>query len=173
MSEAELRSRYVWDHPNFEQFQCDRLSPEQFHTHFQEMLRVTVPYDDFIRGWTAIYAELYSDVVDAITRLKPDVVAVAYTNTDPIHERIWIERYPELKGLFKRIYISSQLGFRKPERRGFEHILTEWKARPEQALFFDDDRLNVDAAKQLGMTAVLVKGPQDVRRSLMPFGLLR
>jgi len=172
LSEAELKSRYVWDHPTFELFQRGEVSAQQFHSHVCELLQTSLSYEDFVRGWTSIYAELYDDVVNAIANLKADIIRVAYTNTDSIHETIWLERYWELSRIFARVYISSRLGFRKPEPRGFKHILDEWQVKAERAVFFDDDPTYADAAKALGITAVLVHQPQDVVRSLIAFNML-
>jgi len=66
LSEAELKSRYVWDHPTFELFQRGEVSAQQFHSHVCELLQTSLSYEDFVRGWTSIYAELYDDVVNAI-----------------------------------------------------------------------------------------------------------
>ena len=118
------------------------------------------------------WRDLYDEVVTAIANLKPDIIRVAYTNTDPIHETIWMDRYPELSRVFAHIYISSRLGFRKPETPGFQHILDAWHVTPEQAVFFDDDRINVEAARKFGMTAVQVQKRHDVISHLKVFKML-
>ena len=48
---------------------------------------------------------------------------------------------------------------RKPEERIYSHLLEELEMEPENVLFLDDNRLNVDAARACGMQVIEVKQP--------------
>ena len=51
---------------------------------------------------------------------------------------------------------SCEVGMRKPERRIFDHVCTVLGVTPAETVFLDDMQVNVDAAAQLGFTAILV-----------------
>ena len=51
---------------------------------------------------------------------------------------------------------SCEVGMRKPERRIFDHACTVLGVTPAETVFLDDMQVNVDAAAQLGFTAILV-----------------
>jgi len=69
----------------------------------------------------------------------------------------WGNDYPRdgWDEMFDVVVISGEVGMRKPEPRIFEHTLALLAMRPEECVFVDDLRHNVDAAVDLGMVGVL------------------
>ena len=57
--------------------------------------------------------------------------------------------------MFDVIVISGEVGMRKPERRIFEHTLTQLRLQPVECVFVDDHDGNIRAASQLGVVGVL------------------
>ena len=49
---------------------------------------------------------------------------------------------------------SYQLGIAKPDPAIYRHLLDKLGTRPEETLFLDDKRINIEAAKSLGMLAI-------------------
>ena len=64
--------------------------------------------------------------------------------------------------VFRAVYISSDMGMRKPSENIFKHVLDLWKVSSSQAVFFDDFEENVVGARQIGIDAVLVKSDKTV-----------
>jgi len=64
------------------------------------------------------------------------------------------------------VFTSHEIGHRKPHPATFEHVLAAIDAPAAEVLLFDDLAPNVAAAQALGLQAVLVKGPEDVRSAL-------
>jgi 2-haloacid dehalogenase len=73
---------------------------------------------------------------------------------------------------FDFAFSSHPLGELKPDEGVFCRVMSELHVEPSRLLFFDDSRLNVDAAAQLGIGAFLVDGLDDTRRVLIEEGLL-
>lgn len=69
-------------------------------------------------------------------------------------------------GYFSRMFFSSTLHMIKPERAIFEHVLSELGAPPDQVTFIDDAPANVEAARELGMNALLHTPGIDLQREL-------
>ena len=69
----------------------------------------------------------------------------------------WGNDYPRdgWDEMFDVVVISGEVGMRKPEPRIFEHTLALLGLRPEECVFVDDLRHNIDAAVALGMVGVL------------------
>ena len=69
----------------------------------------------------------------------------------------WGNDYPRdgWDEMFDVVVISGEVGMRKPEPRIFEHTLDLMALRPQECVFVDDLRDNVDAAVALGMVGVL------------------
>jgi putative hydrolase of the HAD superfamily len=69
----------------------------------------------------------------------------------------WGNRYPRdgWDEMFDVVVISGEVGLRKPEPEIFELTCTRLGVPPASCVFVDDLPLNVEAAAELGMTAVL------------------
>jgi putative hydrolase of the HAD superfamily len=61
------------------------------------------------------------------------------------------------------------LGLRKPEAAAFHYVVAFIGSEPETTLFFDDTRENVDAARDIGMSAIHVRGIADIRSNVTEF----
>lgn len=84
-------------------------------------------------------------------------VSPRYTNTNRLHTHFWPEEYPEVRAAADHIYLSQDLGMRKPEARIYQHVLQKEGFSAADAVFFDDNADNIEGANQLGITSILVK----------------
>ena len=46
-------------------------------------------------------------------------------------------------------FASYKIGFVKPEKEAFAYVLDQLKCEPSEILFFDDHRVNVEAAYEM------------------------
>jgi len=65
----------------------------------------------------------------------------------------------DVEKLFDVVVNSAFVGMRKPEERIYTHLLEELEMEPENVLFLDDNRLNVDAARARGIQVIEVTEP--------------
>jgi HAD superfamily hydrolase (TIGR01509 family) len=70
--------------------------------------------------------------------------------------------------LFDILVDSSELGIRKPDPRIYRHTLAELGGvSAQEAVFLDDYRANVEAARRLGMHGIVVgSDPADALAEL-------
>jgi putative hydrolase of the HAD superfamily len=76
----------------------------------------------------------------------------------------WIHRFDVLVWSF-------QLGIAKPDPAIYRHTLDELGSRPEETLFIDDKRENVEAARALGIQAIQYSTVERLRADLIATGL--
>lgn len=65
----------------------------------------------------------------------------------------WTDIRKDLYGFdkyFKKLFISVEVGKKKPDPDIFEHFLEETGLKSEECLFVDDAERNIETAKQLG-----------------------
>lgn len=78
----------------------------------------------------------------------------AISNTNAVHVA-WLDAHvPELNE-FELVIMSNEVGLLKPDPEIFDLALEILDAQPAQALYIDDLAENVEAARQLGMGAIL------------------
>lgn len=77
-----------------------------------------------------------------------------------IEEKLRLSRY------LQWTFVSWRTGLRKPAREAFLNAAETLGVGPGQCLFIDDRPVNVEAARQVGMDAVLMKSADQLRREL-------
>ena len=83
------------------------------------------------------------------------------TNNVREWEAKWRAKLP-IDEIFELVVDSAWVGMRKPEREIYELTLEKLGAvAPKECLFVDDNELNVAAARDLGMTAVLFESNEQ------------
>lgn len=63
---------------------------------------------------------------------------------------------------FDHVFLSHEVGMLKPNPAIYRHTLNELGVRPEAAVFIDDDRTNINAAKSLGIHSILYTNADQV-----------
>jgi putative hydrolase of the HAD superfamily len=97
------------------------------------------------------------------------LTAILSNMGDTVHESLkrefaWLERFDVLVW-------SYQLGIAKPDAAIYLHLLKELGVKPEEALFLDDRKANIEAARALGMQGIVFTSVTDLRRDLIDAGL--
>jgi putative hydrolase of the HAD superfamily len=82
-----------------------------------------------------------------------------------------IEREFKWLALFDVLVWSFQLHMAKPDPKIYFHTLARLGTRPEETLFIDDKRVNIEAAVALGMKAVEFTTVGRLREDLLAAGL--
>ncbi len=123
-------------------------------------------------GWNAILVREIGETVRLLDAIRPEVPRYALSNTNPAHLQELQRAFAALLARFRRVFVSHEIGHRKPDRAAFEHVLREIALPAHEVLLFDDLPANVAAARACGMQAVQVRGPQDVREGLRRRGLI-
>ena len=71
--------------------------------------------------------------------------------------------------MYKRQHLTGRI---KPDVDAFEHVLDSLGCPPAQVLFLDDNLLNVEAARSIGMHAARACGPAEAQAVLTHFGII-
>lgn len=75
--------------------------------------------------------------------------------------------------LFEGIVVSGMENTRKPYSPIYEILLDRYQLEAEKCLFIDDNKDNVDAAKNLGMVAIHFKNPNQLNEELLQLRILK
>ena len=111
-------------------------------------------------------AIVYSDVLEFAKKLKKDGYKIAIlSNTISAHEKVCIN-----KGVtepFDHIFLSYQVGLRKPDPKFYYYVLDKLGVKPTEALFIDDIKENVEAASNLGIRTIWADHPATIVEKAM------
>jgi putative hydrolase of the HAD superfamily len=62
--------------------------------------------------------------------------------------------HQKLESYFEKMYLSCEIGLRKPDPAIFTHVCEEQGLNPEKTLFIDDSPQHVEGAKAAGLKTV-------------------
>jgi len=164
----ELRAKFSFDAP-YERHERGEIGERDYYAALRESLGIALTDEQLAEGWGAIFADEIPETVGLLRSIRGNVPLYAFSNSNAAHARLWRRRFAAALAVFDRIFVSCELGARKPERAAFEAIARAIGVPLERILFFDDTRENVEGARAAGLQAVLVKSPRDVREALRPW----
>jgi len=97
---------------------------------------------------------------------------MATLNNEPREFNDYRIQHFGLPELFSAFFSSCYLGVRKPMLEAYRKALAISQRLPEESLFIDDSLANIQAARALGMNAILYVDAADLRTNLEKLGLL-
>ena len=167
----ELRYRFELDEA-YEKHERGEINASEYFAHLRNVLELEANDSEIVVGWNAIFLDEIVETVNYISAIKNQMPCFAFTNSNPTHQVCWSSSFPRVVESFHRIFVSSELGLRKPEREAFEAIADATGISLNAMLFFDDTEENVRGAEAVGMQAIHVKGHLDVQQALSTISAL-
>ncbi|MBE5253942.1 glucose-1-phosphatase [Mixta mediterraneensis] len=159
---ASLQSHFRMDE-EFEQHERGEISDEAFAAALCEKLEISLSYEQFTAGWQALFVGVRADTLALLNKLRAKGHRVVIlSNTNKLHCAFWPTQYPDVQQAVDKLYLSQNLGMRKPEARIYQHVLDTEGVAADQAIFFDDNAQNIEAARALGIESVLVTDSKTV-----------
>lgn len=148
---SEATKNFETGKSSFEEFACAiisefkvKLTPEEIKKNFCAIIGLPKPK----------FFELFSE-------LKKNFNLSVLSNTNQPHVQYLKSKY-NLFGAFDHLFFSYEIGLLKPFPEIFIYVIEALKSKPEDILFFDDCKLNVNAAAKLGINSFAVTSPQEI-----------
>ena len=160
-----IRSRFSFDDA-YERHERGELPARDYFAALRASLKIDLSDAELTAGWNAIYLGEVAGIRSLLGALAGRLPLYGFTNSNPTHQAFWTPRYAEVLKSFRRVFVSSEMGLRKPEAAAFAAISREIGVPLERILFFDDTAVNVEGARAIGMPAVLVRSLDDVMKAL-------
>ncbi len=122
--------------------------------------------------WEEMLGGPISDTVEILKKAvaHPDYRVLALTNWSAETFPIAQERYDFLHW-FDGIVVSGTEKCIKPDPKIYNILFDRYNLIPEESLFIDDNKNNVEASEKLGMSAILCISPSQVKADLEKCGI--
>jgi putative hydrolase of the HAD superfamily len=163
-----LATLFTFDEP-YERHERGEIGELDYYAALRRSLAIDIDDDELRAGWRAVFTEPVHETVSLLEKLKDRVPLYAFSNSNAAHQAVWSRKFRQALANFRRVFVSSEMGLRKPERASFDLIAREIGVAPGRILFFDDTLANVEGARHAGLQAVRVGGPDDVRNAVRPW----
>jgi len=163
-----LRQRFAFD-AHYERHERGEIDARAYYDSLRRSLGVELPHEVFDAGWKAIFPGAVEPTIALLRELHGRIPLYLFSNTNLAHREEWAATFATALEPFDRMFTSCEIGARKPEPAAFRHVAREIGVPLESILFFDDTEENVIGARAVGMPAVHVREPADVRRAVAPW----
>jgi len=160
-----LSSRAVRD------FESGRSTPDRFADTMITEFHLPVSSERFLTEFVRWPKGTYAGTEPLLAKLSRHFSLGVLSNTNELHwQRINLEM--NFIHFFDWTFPSHLTGRLKPDQDTFRHAADASGCPPDRILFFDDNRINVDGARAIGMTGYTVSGVSGVAQKLKDLGLL-
>ena len=143
----------------------------------EERIALFPQYEDWIRmyygRWGEMLGESIQGTVDLLKQCvdSPALKVVALTNWSAETFPIALKKFDFLQW-FEGIVVSGEEMTRKPFPDIYQITLKRFDLKPEQSLFIDDNKRNIEAAKALGIRCIHFSSPQQLEKELKKLNVL-
>ena len=161
LSFEELRDTFQHDLA-YQRHETGEISTKDYFNSLRASLKLDAGNQQIAAGWNAIFVGEISQTVQAVRKARAKYPCYVFTNSNPSHQLVCRARFPDVFTTFDRIFVSSDIGLRKPQRAAFAFISCAVGVPAGSILFFDDLLENVTGALEAGFLAVHVRSPADV-----------
>jgi putative hydrolase of the HAD superfamily len=168
VSAETIKSRFRIDE-SYERHEKGEIGASEYFDALRDTLGITLSDEQFAAGWNTIFEQESPEVFDLMQRLSARIPIYAFSNSNAVHQEFWERKYAKTLALFREVFVSCELGLRKPEAAAFRQVAACIGSEPEKVLFFDDTHENVDGARNIGMPAIQVRSITDIRTNVREF----
>lgn len=134
-------------------------------------LNINVPHEELIKAYEEEGRNIkyYKNVVNFAHSLKDRCEIAILSNLLPLDKKRINDQYDLSK--FNHVYLSFELGLRKPDPKIYEYVQKDIGTEPENILFIDDDHENIVAAQKSGWNTCEAFGYEldKIKRSVEEF----
>jgi putative hydrolase of the HAD superfamily len=146
-------------------WQEGRVTPAQWHENICRRFGLQVSFEDFRRAWNNVIAPDLILPERLFRDLAKRVRLVLLSNTDVIHVEHMHSAFGFARHFDARIY-SCEVAASKPGRAIFQAALRAVRVPASRALFIDDVRTYVLAARRFGLQAIQFRSRSQLEAEL-------
>jgi putative hydrolase of the HAD superfamily len=155
----------------YRRHESGEISDAEFFASQRASLGIELSDAQFLEGWNAIFAGEMPGIAPLLARAARRLPLYAFSNTNGAHVAHFSQVYADVLGHFRKIFLSSTIGLRKPDAAAYDHVVRAIGVPASRVVFFDDLAENIDGARARGLTAVHVTSPNDVAQALVALGI--
>ncbi len=140
----------------FDSFEKGEISGQHFINKLMDIVPKGVTPNQIVSAWNAMLGNFPEKKIELLGQVRETHQTFLLSNTNEIHMpivyRIWNNvTNLTLNELFKQVYLSFEIGKRKPDVETFLWVIEENNLNPEKTLFIDDSPQHIEGAKKAGL----------------------
>jgi putative hydrolase of the HAD superfamily len=136
-------------------------SKEKFKRTMLQNCHKGVSASQVVDAWCDMILEFRATRVKMVQELNKKYNLYLLSNTNVYHVSYFENEFKNrfhfsIKKLFKKVYYSNKIGYRKPDPKAFEYVLNDAGLNAAETVLVDDRAENCETAGKLGMQTIKV-----------------
>jgi putative hydrolase of the HAD superfamily len=163
---VELLNDKVISSGIFQKFNIGTISEEDFFEGLRQQGNLPDSTDEQLRSiWNEIIVNVPPQRFEALKKLEQHYPLYLLSNTNYTHwkyclENVWNYQGESFTSHFRKIFLSFEMHKEKPNKDIFQEVISSLNILPEETLFIDDNKKNVDTARSLGLHTLQALGDE-------------
>ena len=155
----------------YQDFMIGNLTSEQFHQKTCHRYNHFVSLDRLKFVWDTMLTGPVDGMAKVVNQLHENGYSLALlSNTDPWHFE-YCQQYLPFLEKFESRFLSYDLKMKKPDAEIFLTVANALHTKPEQCVFIDDVRENIDSARSLNFKTIHFQDANQLRQELTEMGI--
>lgn len=154
-----------------DRFERGSISSHDFFLEVKRLLNAEISYEEFVPIWNEIF-QPHPGSLELLQVLKDMYPLYMVSNINELHFSYLQAAFPEYFRYFCYIFLSYEVGFRKPGRKIYEHTIDYIKVPPGQIIYTDDRPELVQAARALGIDGFVFESIESFLKELRMRGII-
>ncbi len=152
----------------FDEFEIGQISPQAFREEIKKHFTKPITDEQINKAWNALLLDLPAERIQLIQAIGKKYRCFLLSNTNEIHIESFSAEIERVYGmntfnnLFEKIYYSSRINMRKPDKEIFEYVLKENGLAPEETIFIDDSIQHIDGAIKTGIRTLFLSTDKTI-----------
>ncbi len=147
----------------FDRFEIGAISSFHFINRLLDQLPQGTSGNKVVHAWNAMILDFPADRLEWLLEIKKRYRIFLLSNTSTLHMekvRRSLEKtvgHQRLEDYFETVYLSCEMGMRKPTPEIFTRVCREQGLDPATTVFIDDSPQHVEGAASAGLQAIHLK----------------
>ena len=147
------------------QYEKGEISSGDFFVRVKNALSADITFEQFISIWTEIFRPV-AGMLEVLDALKLNYRLYMLSNINQLHFQYLQNNFPEYFIPFEYLFLSYELGLRKPDPRIYQRAADYIQKTPSSIIYTDDRADLIESARNLGFDAFVFESKDQFIKQL-------
>lgn len=151
----------------FNDIETGKISAQHFINGLLHLLPKGISPNKVVSAWNAMILDIPADRIELLLSLKGKYQIYLLSNTNSLHIANAVRKWDRISDksihtVFDHVYLSHEMGMRKPNIEIFQTVCKEQGLNPETTLFIDDSIQHIEGAKKAGLNTYYLSSDLEI-----------
>ena len=166
VTDFELHYNQLQQESLFDAFEKGEISGQHFINKLMNNVPKGITPNQIVSAWNAMLGNFPLKKIELLKRVREKHTIFLLSNTNAIHMPIVYKNWNKVSTIpfseaFDQVFLSFEIGRRKPDIETFQWVLHKNNLNPEKTLFIDDSPQHIAGAEKAGLKTHFYKSEEE------------